>query len=76
MLPRASVTEGQEACTLVVSGLTAGTTQQVSVEDYRDAISKLKKRSDALVPDDVKVDSLLLCHVLSTLVSALPPFSP
>jgi ribosomal protein L37AE/L43A len=51
-LEEGGLTEGQEACTLVVSGLTAGTTQQVSVEDYRDAISKLKKRSDALVPDD------------------------
>ena len=46
-----SLSEGKEACTLVVSSLDTGS-KCSSLEEFRAAIRKLKQRSDSLLPDD------------------------
>ena len=45
------LSESKEACTLVVNGLDTGE-QISSIDEYKAALSRLKKRSDALLPDD------------------------
>jgi hypothetical protein len=46
-----SLSEGKEACTIVVSNLATGT-KPSSLEEFKEAICKLKQRSDSLLPDD------------------------
>ena len=51
--------EGQEACTLVVSDLAASESLGKPIEEYCKALSMMKKRTDALVPDDGWTASML-----------------